>query len=144
MINSNNQSPNCHLVVAQKDLTVNKYVDSNAQLVVELYVRDLEASCAFYQALGFQLHRKEEDFVELKWEDHLFFLEAVPDTPPPPSYPIGNIRIMVPNVDDYWALSQKMGLQVIRPLESRYYGLRDFTIADPDELGLRFATPLAP
>jgi catechol 2,3-dioxygenase-like lactoylglutathione lyase family enzyme len=121
---------------------VNRYIDSSAQLVVELYARDLAASCAFYQALGFQLFRKEEDFVELKWEDTLFFLEAVPDAPPPPPYPVGNVRIMVPNVDDYWALSQKMGTQVIRPLEDRYYGLRDFTIAGPDGLGLRFATHL--
>ena len=121
---------------------MNKYIDSSAQLVVELYVRDLAASCSFYQALGFQLYQKEENFIELKWEDNLLFLEAVPDAPPPPAYPVGNIRIMVPNVDDYWALSQKMGAQVIRPLENRYYGLRDFTIAGPDGLGLRFATRL--
>ena len=120
----------------------NRYVDSSEQLVVELYVRDLAASCAFYQALGFQLFRNEGDFAELKWEDTLLFLEANPDAPPPPPYPVGNIRIMVPNVDDYWTLSQKMGVQVIRPLENRYYGLRDFTIAGPDGLGLRFATRL--
>ncbi|MBV9231944.1 MAG: hypothetical protein JOZ18_21720 [Chloroflexi bacterium] len=49
---------------------------------------------------------------------------------------------MVPNVDDYWTLSQKMGVQVIRPIENRYYGLRDFTVAGPDSLGLRFAMRL--
>jgi hypothetical protein len=47
------------------------------------------------------------------------------------------------DVDDYWILSQQMGVQVIRPLENRSYGLRDFTIAGPDGLGLRFATRLS-
>ncbi len=50
------------------------------------------------------------------------------------------MRILVPNVDDYWTLSQQMGVQEIRPVENRSYGLRDFTIAGPDGLGLRFAT----
>ena len=69
-------------------------------------------------------------------------LEEVPDAPPPPPYPVGNVRVMVPDVDNYWALAQKIGAQVLRPLENRSYGLRDFTIAGPDGLGLRFATRL--
>jgi hypothetical protein len=28
------------------------------------------------------------------------------------------------------------------PVSDRYYGLRDFTIADPDGFGIRFATVL--
>lgn len=36
-----------------------------------------------------------------------------------------------------------MGVQVIRPVENRSYGLRDFTIAGPDGIGLRFATRLS-
>ena len=118
------------------------YVSSPNQLIVELYARNLRASCAFYQQLGFQLIRDDGDFVELQWEDSLLYLEEVPDAPPPPSYPVGNVRVMVPNVDDYWTLAQKMGAQILRPLENRSYGLRDFTIVGPDGLGLRFATRL--
>lgn len=118
------------------------YVDAGSQLVVEMYVRDIKASCAFYEQLGFQLVRAEDDFVELKWEDSLFFLEEAEDVPSPPEHPVGNIRIMVPNVDDYWALTQKMGCRVIRSIENRYYGLRDFTIAGPDGIGLRNAARL--
>jgi catechol 2,3-dioxygenase-like lactoylglutathione lyase family enzyme len=117
--------------------------DVNEQLVIELYVRDFKVSCAFYQAFGFRMVRDEGDFAELQWEDALLFLEANPKGPPPPSFPVGNMRILVPNVDDYWTLSQQMGVQVIRPVENRSYGLRDFTIAGPDGLGLRFATRLS-
>jgi catechol 2,3-dioxygenase-like lactoylglutathione lyase family enzyme len=117
--------------------------DEYEQLVIELYVRDFKASCEFYQAFGFRMVRDEGDFAELQWEDALLFLEANPNALPPPSFPVGNMRILVPNVDDYWALSQQMGVQVIRPLENRSYGLRDFTIAGPDGLALRFATRIS-
>ena len=49
---------------------------------------------------------------------------------------------MVANVDHYWELATKLGARVIRPIEDRYYGLRDFTIAGPDGIGLRFGTRL--
>ncbi len=121
---------------------LSNYVDAGEQLVVELYVRDIKASRAFYQQLGFQLARDDGNFVELTWEDSYLYLEEVADVPPPPAHPIGNIRVMVPNVDDYWRLTQKMGCRVIRPIEDRYYGLRDFTVAGPDGLALRFGTRL--
>ena len=49
---------------------------------------------------------------------------------------------MVPNVDDYWRLANDVGAQVIVPIADRSYGLRDFTIADPDGFGVRFASRL--
>ena len=122
---------------------MSSHSDRYEQLVVEMYVRDFKASCAFYQAFGFKMVRDEGDFAELQWEDALLFLEANPNAPTPPFFLVGNMRILVPNVDDYWTLSQQMGVQVIRPIENRSYGLRDFTIAGPDGLGLRFATRLS-
>lgn len=49
---------------------------------------------------------------------------------------------MVANVDQYWKLAQEMGARIIIPIADRYYGLRDFTIADPDGFGVRFASLL--
>lgn len=120
-----------------------RYADAGEQLIVELCVRNLKESCEFYRGFGFEEVRDTGEFVELKWEDALLFLEEIGDAPLPPEHPIGNIRITVPNVDEYWTLSKNVGAQVIRPLENRAYGLRDFTIAGPDGLGLRFATRLA-
>ena len=119
------------------------YVDRGEQLVVVLYVRDIKESSHFYRNLGFEITREEGTFMELRWKEALLFLEEREDAPPPGSNPVGNIRIMVPNVDDYWTMSKKIGAQVIRPVDNRYYGLRDFTIAGPDGLGIRFATRLA-
>ncbi|HJQ68218.1 MAG TPA: VOC family protein [Blastocatellia bacterium] len=119
------------------------HVPPGEQLVVELYVRDIKKSCEFYLKLGFEMVRDDGNFLVLKWEDALLFLEEVEDALPPPAYPVGNIRIMVPDVDHYWELSRQLGARVIRPIEDRYYGLRDFTVAGPDGLAIRFGTRIS-
>ncbi len=118
-------------------------VDIGEQLVVVLYVRDIKDSSQFYRNLGFEIAREEGTFMELRWQEAQLFLEERQDAPPPRSHPVGNIRILVANVDDYWAISKKIGAQVIRPVEDRYYGLRDFTIAGPDGLAIRFASRIS-
>jgi len=119
---------------------VESYVNQGEQLVVALYVRDIRKSREFYRSYGFEVMRDEGTFIELKWEDARLFLSEVPGTPPPPESPIGNLRVMVPNVDQYWDLANEKGATVLSSIEARYYGLRDFTIAGPDGLALRFAT----
>lgn len=130
---------------------MSRYVDPTSQLVTEILVRDVRRSVEFYRRLGFELLRDAGDFVELTWEDHQLFLaeatafhdaHAVAVAAPP--FPTANVRIMVPDVDRYWQLANEMGARVVVPIGDRYYGLRDFTIADPDGFGVRFATWLPP
>jgi catechol 2,3-dioxygenase-like lactoylglutathione lyase family enzyme len=126
------------------------YVDSTEQLVAEIVVRDIKRSTAFYVRLGFSLLRDGGDFVELTWEGHRLFLAEASafdgvqpgQSPTPPRFPHANVRVMVPRVDDYWELAREMGARIVVPIADRYYGLRDFTIADPDGFGVRFATLL--
>jgi catechol 2,3-dioxygenase-like lactoylglutathione lyase family enzyme len=127
-----------------------RYVDPTEQLVVEIVVRDMERSVAFYRSLGFELLRDGGEFVELTWEDHRLFLaeiaafDGVEQAEPaqPPEFPLANVRIMVPNVDEWWKVAADVGGRIIVPIGDRYYGLRDFTIADPDGFGIRFASLL--
>jgi catechol 2,3-dioxygenase-like lactoylglutathione lyase family enzyme len=129
---------------------MNRYVDPIEQLVTEILVRDIRRSVDFYRQLGFALLRDGGDFVELTWEDHRLFLAelsafrdvrgAAPAAHQP--FPPANVRVMVPNVDEYWTLANEIGAPIIVPLADRYYGLRDFTIADPDGFGVRFASLL--
>src|SRR4051812_1908096 len=117
---------------------MNRYVDSTEQLVTEIVVKDIKRSADFYRRLGFALLRDGGDFVELTWEDHRLFLAelsafrdaqdaAISTTP---AFPLANVRVMVPDVDEYWKLVNEIGAVVIIPIADRYYGLRDFTIAD--------------
>jgi catechol 2,3-dioxygenase-like lactoylglutathione lyase family enzyme len=119
------------------------YADPDKQMVVQLYVRNMKESSEFYRSLGFEVVEEEGNFAQLRWDDAFLFLEEAGEAPSPPSNPVGDIRILVPNVDHYWVLSQKLGIPPIRPIENRYYGLRDFTIAGPDGMGLRFATRIS-
>jgi len=119
---------------------VESYVNQGEQLVVALYVQDIRKSREFYRSYGFEVMRDEGTFIELKWEDARLFLSEVPGAPPPPVSPFGNLRVMVPNVDQYWNLAKEKGATILSPIEDRYYGLRDFIIAGPDGLALRFAT----
>ena len=126
------------------------YVDPREQLVTEIVVRDIRRSVDFYSRLGFELLRDGGDFVELTWEDHRLYLaelsafHEVHDValPAPPKFPLANVRVMVPNVDEYWKLANEIGAQIMVPIADRYYGLRDFIIADPDGFGVRFASML--
>jgi catechol 2,3-dioxygenase-like lactoylglutathione lyase family enzyme len=120
--------------------------------VIEIVVKDIERSTRFYRRLGFRVLRDAGDFVELSWEDHLLFIaelsayhEVTGDDiklPEPSKFSLTNIRIMVPNVDEYWNLVREMGAQIIIPVADRYYGLRDFIVSDPDGFGVRFATSI--
>jgi catechol 2,3-dioxygenase-like lactoylglutathione lyase family enzyme len=130
--------------------TDSPYVDPTEQLVCEVVVRDIERSVAFYRSLGFELLRDAGDFVELTWEDHRLFLARIsafqgvePAQPVRPAeFPVANLRVMVPNVDDCWKAVSDLGAAVVVPIGDRNYGLRDFTIADPDGFGIRFASHL--
>jgi catechol 2,3-dioxygenase-like lactoylglutathione lyase family enzyme len=127
---------------------MSRYVNPTEQLVTEIVVRDIRRSTEFYRRLGFELLRDGGDFVELTWEEHRLFLAELSafrqthqvGLPPPPPFPVANVRVMVPNVDDYWSLVKEIGARIIIPIADRYYGLRDFTIADPDGFGVRFAS----
>src|SRR5438105_7355908 len=119
------------------------YVDPTEQLVTEIVVRDIKRSMDFYRRLGFELLRDGGDFVELTWESHRLFLaeasafrdiEHVPPLSPEP-VPPANVRVMVPDVDRQWQLVKEIGARVVVPIADRYYGLRDFTISDPDGFG---------
>jgi len=129
---------------------MSRYVDPTEQLVTEILVSNIHRSVEFYLRLGFALLRDDGNFVELTWEDHQLYLaepsafpEIVPPEPPSaPAFPLANVRVMVPNVDDCWEKANAIGAKVVVPLGDRKYGLRDFTVADPDGFGIRFASLL--
>ena len=118
------------------------YVEATDQLVVEVFVRDIRRSTAFYRSLGFDLVRDAGSFVEVGWEGHKLFLDERPSLATRPEHPRANVRVMVPNVDAWWDRALAAGAAVFQTIGDRPYGLRDFTILDPDGFGLRFASLL--
>lgn len=129
---------------------MSRYVDPTEQLVTEIVVSDMKRSVEFYRSLGFKLLRDGGDFVELTWEDHRLFLAELSafheveqvELAPSSEFPLANVRVMVPNVDDHWRVANEIGARIVIPIANRYYGLRDFMILDPDGFGVRFASTL--
>jgi catechol 2,3-dioxygenase-like lactoylglutathione lyase family enzyme len=115
------------------------YAPATEQLVVEVYVRDLDRALAFYRRLGFEMLSRHGGFAAVTWERHRLFLDERPACEPPAS-PQANVRVIVPDVDAWWRRVTDMGARVLAPVADRDYGLRDFTVADPDGFGIRFAT----
>src|SRR5215813_3707522 len=100
---------------------MSQYVPPIEQLVTEIFVRDIKRSADFYYRLGFALLRDGGDFVELTWEDHRLFLAELSalqgvqnvELPSVPKFPLANIRVMVPNVDDYWRLATQIAAPIM-------------------------------
>lgn len=114
----------------------------SAQLVAEFSVKDLAASRAFYEKLGFRVAHAEKTFLELRWLDgHKLFLSQS-GSGARPNKPTVNLRVGVADVDQYWNRASAMRAQIVTPIGDRFYGERDFLIADPDGFGLRFASLL--
>ncbi|MBS1773694.1 MAG: VOC family protein [Bacteroidetes bacterium] len=116
-----------------------KSIERSSQLVNELFVSNLNNSLQFYNSLGFTTQRADDHFAVLRWEDSLLFLDERQIENRPPHAGM-NIRIIVPDVDNYWNQTQQMGYTVFQPISDKYYGLRDFTILDPDGFGVRFGS----
>ena len=121
---------------------MSSYVPPTEQLVLELFVRDIGVSKAFYLGLGFELLEDRGTFVVLGWEGHHLFLDERPGLGPPSRAPRANVRVMVPDVDAWLERAERLGAPIVSPIADRDYGLRDFTLLDPDGFGVRFGTRL--
>ena len=120
---------------------VGDFAELSAQLVTELPVRSVAESLTFYRAAGFTLVRATPTFGVLRWGDRYLFLAeradvTVSDNP-------ANIRVIVGDVDARFEQAQAKGWSIRHALADRGYGLRDFTVLDPDGYELRFASVLA-
>ena len=105
-------------------------------------MRNIGRSTEFYRQLGFELVRDDGAFVELAWEGRRLFLDERPNADDPAETLAANVRVMVPDVDRYWDLALSLDARIVAPVDDREYGLRDFTVADPDGYGVRFASLL--
>lgn len=108
-----------------------------AQLALELRVGDLAASIGFYELAGFVLERRTENFAALRLDDRYLLLSLTPDAKAGPTPP--NLRVIVADVASLPARMAAAGVDIRHPLADRGYGLRDFTVADPDGYEVRFA-----
>ena len=118
--------------------SMDKHNVPDQQPVVELFVSDLKRSSSFYRNFGFEVKKEEGTRMRLKLNNAELFLKETENAPALLDQPVGRLRLMVPDVDDYWNQVQQLGIPVFEELEERDIGILDFTITGPDGLGLQF------
>lgn len=111
--------------------------ERSAQLAIELRVADLAASIGFYVEAGFALERRTAGFAALRIDGRYLLLSETPAAVAGPNPP--NLRIFVEDVDAAFARAQVLAWPVKYGLADHGYGLRDFTVRDPDGHEVRFA-----
>jgi catechol 2,3-dioxygenase-like lactoylglutathione lyase family enzyme len=118
------------------------YVPPKEQLVLEIFSSDLTAAHRFYtETLNFRTIRTSPTFIVVQYEDSLLYLCCDSHAPrPPPGTFAANIRIMVNDVDAVWNRLQGLKVETLLGIEDREYGLRDFTVAGPDGIAIRFGS----
>ena len=121
-----------------------------AELRLELFVDDMEASIAFYtRVLAFELARHEPgDYASLRLGGVVLGVGPVAKLPEEGGYfgrDIATLRrglgveivIEVDDVDGWRGRVAASGHPIFEPLRDRPWGLRDFRISDPDGYYLR-------
>jgi catechol 2,3-dioxygenase-like lactoylglutathione lyase family enzyme len=119
------------------------YAPAQWQLVLEVYVSSVSESVEFYTNLGFKVEwAVPEYFAQLAWEDGcILFLKSRPsDSTADSCQGVGNIRIMVADVDVKYAECQHLGYKMEQEIGDRQFVLRDFIVQDPDGFGVRFGS----
>ena len=122
---------------------------------VELFVSDVDRSVAFYEALGFTVRRRWEDWVSMERDGARLVLQgdrhAVAGghyfTPEIGRFPRGTGVEIVVEVEDVDAVHDRAGQldgAVVKAIQDRPWGARDFRVADPDGYFIRFTSPLEP
>lgn len=111
--------------------------ERSAQLAIELRVADLAASIAFYSDVGLVLERRTAGFAAMRIDDRYLLLSETPGAQVGPNPP--NLRIFVEDIDAALARTRALGWPMKYGLADHGYGLRDFTVTDPDGLEVRFA-----
>ena len=126
-----------------------------ASVTPNLLVRDVAKSTAFYRdVLGFTMGETVPDkepfvFVWMKQGDVSVFLNdikaAAHDYPPAATMPPGGtaaIFFIITDVDGYHAeVAPKAN--VIMPIKTQFYGMREFAVTDPDGHIITFAERIA-
>lgn len=107
--------------------------------MTELVSSDVPTSTRFYESLGFALVRQTKTFAVLRWGSHYLFLSS---GRPASGGELPNIRVVVADVDENYRRVADRTLVNDGPPRTQLYGLRDFTVFDPDGYGIRFAEPV--
>lgn len=113
----------------------------HAQGVIEVMGPDVEASLAFYVALGFEVARRSGTFAVVHRDGLRLFLAQDANASTQPRWT--NLRVMTADVDALHDQARARGIAILHAPEDRPFGLREFVVRDPNGLDIRFSQLIA-
>lgn len=116
-------------------------MNDHAQGVIEVVGPNVEASLAFYSALGFDVARRSGTFVVVHRGDLRLFLAQDANATTAPRWT--SLRVMTSDVDALHDQARAHGITILHAPEDRPFGLREFVVRDPNGLDVRFCQPIA-
>lgn len=119
---------------------------------VELHVGDIDATIATYGAIGFDTLRRGDDWAVIALDGATIKLQSDAYILSHPHYFTGRldhprgagVEIVVETEEDIDAVADRvrpLGV-IVKEIQDREWGARDFRIADPDGYFVRVTTPL--
>lgn len=120
-----------------QSLALRGSTEFDTQGVVEIVGVDIDAMLSFYETLGFRIERMAGAFAVVNGYGVRIFLAQDPKAATGMRWT--NLRLLVPDAGAIWDCVLALKLPVGNPIGDRPYGLRDFTVADPNGFEIRFA-----
>jgi uncharacterized glyoxalase superfamily protein PhnB len=115
------------------------------RLTPNLVVRDIERSIRFYcDVLDFELDKHVPDKppfvfasvrgggVEIFLNEHKTVIEEYPAFKDVPIGGTLTLYLVMHGVNELYEEMSKNGTRIVMPIETKFYGVREFAIADPD------------
>lgn len=107
-------------------------------MAVVFFVSDVDRALAFYtDALGFRQVFRIGDYVGVEQEDAIIHL-TLPTVPHARPVGSGSIYVFGEGIDDYYQGLKSKGVSLANEPRNYSYGMRDFTVEDPDGNVLTF------
>lgn len=103
---------------------------------------NLEDTVAFYERLGFQVARRYDDYVVVARDGCELHFYIFPDIDPLANYTGCYIRVDDP--DALHAEFTRAGINRLGQLIDQRWGMREFTVVDPNGSLLRFGLRVSP
>jgi catechol 2,3-dioxygenase-like lactoylglutathione lyase family enzyme len=102
------------------------------RLIPMLPVRSIASSIPFYEKLGFEVERRQDDWwwAMMRWDECRIMLDQSIHHPHPIPR-LGVIYLYPENIAEYHATVRQRGL-IVPDLETTFYGMTEFRIEDPD------------
>ena len=108
-----------------------------------LPVRDMARSAEFYRASGFDVREYEDGgYAFVSCDDDSVFDLDVAEVPPNPETNGSGCYLIVPDLDEWHERLRSAG-HPVTGLADQPWGMREFTLTDPDGNHIRFGLALA-